>query len=178
MEIAMNASPHFTRWLDDVFAWYYRRNPVSATFIGVHAYDDRLPDYAPEATTAAAADIDALLQRYAALPAEPLTLAERLDAAVAVAALEIQRWELGAAQFHAGNPCVYTGEAVFGVISLFLCDYAPIAERAAAAVARMQAIPAFLAQGQANLHAAPAAWVERARRECTGALARPADRRT
>jgi uncharacterized protein (DUF885 family) len=171
METAMSVSPHFTRWLDDVFAWYYRRNPVSATFIGVYTYDDRLPDYSPEATTAAAADIDALLQRYAALPAESLTLAERLDAAVAVAALEIQRWELGAAQFHAGNPCVYTGEAVFGVISLFLRDYAPIAERAAAAVARMQAIPAFLAQGQANLHAAPAAWVERARRECTGALA-------
>lgn len=167
----MSTRSQFTRWLDDFFAWYYRRNPVSATFIGVHAYDDRLPDYAPEATTAAAADIDALLQRYAALPAEPLTLAERLDSAVAVAALEIQRWELGAAQFHAGNPCVYTGEAVFGVISLFLRDYAPIAERAAAAVARMQAIPAFLAQGQANLYAAPAAWVERARRECTGALA-------
>lgn len=167
----MSASPHFTRWLDDVFAWYYRRNPVSATFIGVHTYDDRLPDYAPEATIAAAAEITVLLRRYAALPTEPLTLAERLDAEVAVAALEIQRWELGAAQFHAGNPCVYTGEAVFGVISLFLRDYAPIAERAAAAVARMQAIPALLAQGRANLADAPAEWVARARHECTGALA-------
>jgi hypothetical protein len=171
MEIAMSASSHSTRWLDEFFAWYYRCNPVSATFIGEHAYDCLLPEYSTTAIAGAVAAIDTLLQRYAELPAEPLTLAERHDAEVAVAALEIQRWELGAAQFHSGNPCFYTGEAVFGVISLFLREYAPIAERAAAAVARMHAIPAFLAQAQANLRAAPAAWVERARRECIGALA-------
>ena len=33
-----------TAVLDAFFAAYYRRCPVSATFIGVHDYDDRLPD--------------------------------------------------------------------------------------------------------------------------------------
>jgi hypothetical protein len=32
-------------WLDRFFASYYRHRPVSATFIGVHEFDDRLPDY-------------------------------------------------------------------------------------------------------------------------------------
>ena len=32
-------------WLDQFFASYYRHRPVSATFIGVHEHDDRLPDY-------------------------------------------------------------------------------------------------------------------------------------
>jgi hypothetical protein len=38
------AAPAFAAWLDDLFAAYYRRRPVNATFIGVHDYDDRLPD--------------------------------------------------------------------------------------------------------------------------------------
>ncbi len=167
----MNAAPVFTQWLDDFFAGYYRRNPVSATFIGVHMYDHALPDYSPAGVAAAAAEIADLLARFAALPAEPLSAAEQHDVELAHAALELQRWELGAAQFQAGNPCVYTGEAVFGVISLFLRDFAPLAERAAAATARMRVIPAFLAQGKANLQQAPAEWIARARRECTGALA-------
>jgi uncharacterized protein (DUF885 family) len=38
-------------------------------------------------------------------------------------------------------------------------------------VARLRAVPAFLAQARANIRHAPAAWTERAIRECRGALA-------
>ena len=31
--------------IDDFFTHYYARRPVNATFTGVHAYDDRLPDW-------------------------------------------------------------------------------------------------------------------------------------
>jgi hypothetical protein len=165
----MSAAPAFTSWLDDVFAAYFRRNPVSATFIGVHTHDHLLPDLSPPAVAAAGAEIDAQLGRLAALPPEPLTPGEALDRELAEAALEIQRWELGAAQFHTGNPAFYTGEAIFGVIGLFLRDFAPLEERAAAAAARLSAVPAFLAQAQANLAHGPAAWAERARRECAAA---------
>ena len=167
----MSEAPAFTRWLDDFFSAYYRRSPVSATFIGVHGYDHALPDLSPEGVAATAEELDALLLQLAALPPEPLTPAERLDRELAHGALELRRWELGAAQFAAGNPCVYTGEAIFGVISLFLRDFAPLEQRAAAAAARMRAVPTLLAQGEATLRRVPAAWAERARRECAGALA-------
>ena len=39
------AAPAFTLWLDDVLASFWRHRPVTATYAGVHAYDDRLPDY-------------------------------------------------------------------------------------------------------------------------------------
>ncbi len=38
-------APAFNKWLDDFFHSYYRHRPVNATFIGVHDYDDRLPDF-------------------------------------------------------------------------------------------------------------------------------------
>lgn len=170
-QTTMTNAPALQAWLDDFFAAYYRRRPVNATFIGVHDYDRSLPDYSPDGVAATAAEIEALLQRYWALPDEPRSEAEALDGELAAGFLEIQQWELASQHFQAGNPCVYTGEAIFGLISLFLRDFAPIQERAAAAIARMWAVPGLLAQGRATLRSAPAAWIERAVRECDGGLA-------
>lgn len=50
-------------------------------------------------------------------------------------------------------------------------DYAPLQQRVRSASGRLRAVPVLLAQGRANLGTAPAAWTERAVRECDGALA-------
>lgn len=164
-------SPNFSAALDAFFEWYYRAHPVNATFIGVHHHDARLPDFSEEASGDVLDEIEALRARFRALPQEPLTESERLDRALAEGYLEIQRWERASGHFHLGNPCVYTGEAAFGVMALFLRPFAPLATRVEAAVERMRAIPLFLAQGRRNIRRAPQAWIERAIRECAGALA-------
>ncbi len=163
-------APATAALLDGFFAAYYRRCPVSATFIGVHDHDDRLPDYSEHAAADAAAERETIRRRLRALP-EPLTRAEALDRTIVEGCLEIQAWEDGAAHFHRGNPCVYTGEAIFGVVSLFLRPFAPLSKRVEAATARMQGIATLLAQGKTNVRRAPRAWVERAIRECSGARA-------
>ncbi len=168
---AATRAPTFTAWLDDFFARHYRHRPVDATFIGVHDYDDRLPDHGERGEAAALSGIEDLLRRLRALPAEPLTGAEALDRRLAEGALEIERWEHASRHCAAGNPSYYTGEAVFGAIALFLRPFAPLPERVEAAIARMAAIPAFLAQGQAAVREGPPAWTARALRECAGALA-------
>jgi uncharacterized protein (DUF885 family) len=161
----------FNAWLDDFFSAYYRRRPVNATFIGVHPYDHTLPDYSPTGVDETLAEMQGLLNRLHSLPDEPLSPAERIDRRLAEGFLQIQLWEFQSEHFQRANPSTYTGEAIFGLIALFLSDFAPLAERLEAAIERMQAIPAFLRQAQANLQAAPQAWSERAIRECRGALA-------
>ncbi|HEX2981817.1 MAG TPA: DUF885 family protein, partial [Anaerolineaceae bacterium] len=161
----------FSGWLDDFFAAYYRRRPVNATFIGVHDLDHQLPDFSEKGVAETVEEMKGLLARLDTLPAESLTTAETLDRKLAAGYLRIQLWEFQSQHFHRGNPCLYTGEAVFSVISLFLTDYAPVAGRVAAAIDRMDAIPVLLAQGQANLHEAPAAWIDLAVDECAGARA-------
>ena len=153
------------------FDWYYRTYPVNATFIGVHEHDHRLPDFSEHGAGDALAAIEALRARFRDLPPEPASDAERLDRTLAEGCLDIQRWEFGSRHFHQGNPCMYTGEAIFGVLSLFLRPFAPLETRAEAAVERMMAIPALLAQGRTNMRRAPGEWTARAIRECTGALA-------
>ena len=57
------------------------------------------------------------------------------------------------------------------MLSLFLRDSEPLGERVAAAVSRMRALPAFLAQGRQNIAAAPVSWTERATHEARAAVA-------
>jgi Bacterial protein of unknown function (DUF885) len=164
-------APNFAAWLDDFFAAYYRNRPVNGTFIGVHAYDDRLPDYSESGAGDTLAEMETLLGRLRLLPAEPLSPAQDIDRRLAEGFLEIQGWEFRSTHFQGGNPCTYTGEAIFGLISLFLTPFAPLAQRLDVAAARMAAVPGLLQQGRMNLRSAPPAWTARAIHECEGALA-------
>ncbi len=164
-------APALAAALDAFFEWYYRANPVNATFIGIHEHDSRLPDYSEHGLGDALARVEALRTRLRALPPESPSEAEALDRTLAEGFLDVQRWEHQSKHFHWGNPCVYTGEAIFGVVSLFLRPFAPLAARVEAAVGRMMAIPTLLAQGRQNVRQTPRGWAERAIRECAGGLA-------
>lgn len=157
-------------WLDRFFEHYYRSNPVTATFIGEHRFDPWLPDYSEAAVDDAKARIATLLSESSGLVLDALSLDEKHDVRLAQGALRIQDWELGARHFHRGNPSLYTGEAVFGLISLLLTDYAPLRDRLAAAASRLEVTPRLLEQAKDNLDAAPRPWTERALRECEGTL--------
>ena len=163
-------APQFAAWLDEFFASYYRHRPVNATFIGVHNYDHRLPDFSPQGVDECVAEMETLLKTLRTLSQEPLTEAQSMDRKLAEGFLAIQLWEYGSNHFHRGNPSLYTGEAIFGVLSLFRHVFAPLEQRLEAAIDRMNAIPSLLNQGKANVRQAPPAWTERATRECTGAL--------
>ena len=56
-----------------------------------------------------------------------------LDAELARGFLEIQRAENASLHGPRGNPSLWTGEAVFSIISLMIRDFAPVEERVAAA---------------------------------------------
>ena len=150
-------------WLDRFFEGYYRRHPVNATFIGFHEHDHRLPDFSE-------GNADVLLAEVDSLTAEPMTPVEKIDMELARGQLEIERWERASGRVHELNPAGYTGEALFGVFSLLLREFAPRTERYRNAAERLAAIPAFLDRGKRALRAAPTAWTARALRECEGAV--------
>jgi hypothetical protein len=163
-------APALTALLDAFFAWYYRTYPVNATFIGVHDHDHHLPDFSRDGRARARREVEDLQARFRGLPDEPADSAERVDRRVVEGALDVQAWELTARHFAEGNPCVYTGEAIFGVLSLLLRPFAPVTDRLEAAASRLRAIPQLLAQGAEAVTRAPAAWTARAVRECDAAL--------
>lgn len=169
------AAPEFSAWLERFFAGYYAERPVNATFIGRHEHDHRYPDWSPEGLEDTVAEMQAELLALEALPHEPLDPFQLLDRRLARGFLRIQCEEYGSAHFQRRNPALHTGEAVFGLLSLFLTDFAPLPERIERARARMVALPTFLAGARAAVQDAPGPWVERALRECEGGLAFLAD---
>ena len=160
----------FGLWLDRFLDSYYRHRPVNATFIGVHDNDHLLPDLSAEGVDACVSEMTRLQKDLSKLPEEPLSDTQQIDRHLASNFLEIQQWEFQSNHFHRGNPSFYVGEAIFGVISLFRRDFAPFEERLDNAIRRMNTVDTLLTQARDNIEAAPAAWIERALRECDGAL--------
>lgn len=159
------ARDRFDAWLDRFFALYYETRPVNATFIGVHDHDHALPDFSPSAVARRREAMSRLRSEMAEIPLDALDTSRRHDALIADGYLELQILEDDLPQFHRGNPALYTSEAVFSVLSLFLRDAEPLTDRVAAAIDRMHLLPELLAQGKANVASAPLAWTDHALRE-------------
>ena len=150
-------------WLDRFFDDYYADHPVNGTFIGVHDRDHELPDASESALSGSLAR---MRDRIESLPTGAAPGAESTDVRLAEGFLRLRSWELESGHFLRRNPSWYTGEAAFGVLSLFLSDFAPLSARADAAEARIRAIPRLLEQASANVRSAPRPWIDRALREC------------
>ena len=164
-----------TAALDRFFDTFYRQRPVSATFTGLHEHDAVLPDWsadglarAADETRARRRDLDSA-GRVADddVTAFPL----QVDLALADAALEIALAEHESRHFVHANPSLWTGEAIFGVLSLVTRDFAPIGRRLVAAQKRLDAIPAFLGELPQVVSAAPRDWTSRGQHECRAAAA-------
>lgn len=150
-------------------AHHARFRPVDASFMALQGHDDRLPD----ASATAAADerngIASLQAMLEALP-EAVDPGERLDRRIAGSQLAATGSALQSLP-RFSNPAWYTGEAAFGVISLLLPGARPTPH--AALLARLKAIPDFLADARARLAGGAAARriTERARMEAAATAA-------
>lgn len=158
--------------LDAFFESYYRLRPVNATFTGVHDYDHRLPDWSPDGLASAVDEMRALRTSLDAVaePSASLQDVGERDRQLAGAFLHVQIAEVESRHFQRGNPSLAVGEAIFGVIALMTRPFAPVAERAEAAIARLAALPVFLEGARLSIDAGiPDEWRAKCLRECDGA---------
>jgi len=160
--------------LDRFFDVYFRQRPVTATFTGLHRYDDRLPDWSPEGLERSRAEMAVLRAdlRRAGLPADADVRAfpADVDLALADATLEIAMAEYDSGRFVHSNPTLWTGEAIFGALSLLTRDFAPLGTRVEHARARLESTPHFLAQARHAILRAPKRWLAKATGECGTAV--------
>ncbi|MEO7521336.1 MAG: DUF885 family protein [Gemmatimonas sp.] len=161
------------------FAHYYARNPVNATFTGVHSFDGELPNWSRAARSAEAVEMRTLhaeLSRAHPLPAGGVSESRdaplALDAELARANLDVRIAEYESGFFHDRNPALWTGEAIFGAVSLMIREFAPAAERLPSLTARLAAVPTFLQSMRDTIsQPVPERWRDRAVRECDAAAA-------
>ncbi|HEY5107893.1 MAG TPA: DUF885 domain-containing protein [Caulobacteraceae bacterium] len=126
-------------------------SPVWATQIGDHSLDAELDDLSPAGRAAATTAKRAILADLEAMPAGQLTRANQIDAAILGNALRYEMWSEDVLQSWAWDPLVYSALAGDALYSVMARDFAPLPTRLRAATARMEKLPALLAQARANL---------------------------
>jgi len=127
------------------------QDPVLATQLGDHTHDGRLPSIDARARAARAASDTQLLHSLAGIDRASLRPDNQVDYALLRNALEYDLWDLQTLQTWAWNPQVYNEAASNSLYLLVARDFAPWPKRFASIVARIEALPAYLAEERRQL---------------------------
>lgn len=164
------ARSDFEALRDRFLAGYYEARPVRATSLGIHDHDDQLPALDRFGVQQR---IDQLLEWVADLEDIPfghLEGEDRYDYAILEYALRSQLLELEETRSWVRDPRVYTNTIARGISSIAERPYAPLSERAASIVARMEASEELLSTARANLSGPPALWTDLAITDTRGLI--------
>jgi len=143
----------FSAVVDDVLDGYFRHNPVHATEIGHHAFDDRWPDLSDagrDATIAWLADAAATVDAF---PANELTQDDVIDRRIVSEYLAAARFSEETLDEASWNPLSYVYLFGNGLFSLLAREFAPAGERLRNAASRMRTLPDALCQARDRLRA-------------------------
>jgi uncharacterized protein (DUF885 family) len=154
---AADAGPIDERFWDLVEARFRRlveTNPQMATFVGIHSHDDRLPDGSRDAVVGEMDAERAHLAAVEALDETALSPAIRFERELevhnvrrALFDLDVHRvWE------RRGTSMDTIGDGLF---LIFARDFAPLPERLSSMTARLEAVPAFVAESRSRLAGTP-----------------------
>ncbi|MGJ4802225.1 DUF885 domain-containing protein [Luteimonas sp. SDU82] len=157
------------RYLDEAMAL----SPVAATRIGDHRFDAELDDLSESGRAKAEAFNQRYLDELDAIDLASLSRENQVDARILRNQLESALWDSRQFQSWAWNPLLYNDLAGGAIYSLMAREFAPLPDRLQAAAARMEKIPALLAQARANLDPArvPPTHAETVARQNRGMLA-------
>jgi len=160
----------FTALSEEFVEESLRRWPVRATAAGIHDYDHLLPDDTPAGFRERSVWLRDLEQRLAASVIwEELPTEQRVDYALLRSNIVLERAGLEEIRAHARDPVALLRTALDGVHLLVARPFAPFEDRKEAIVARLIAMPEYLAAGRAGLEPAPAVWVKLALEVADGA---------
>ena len=129
----------------------FRAAPVSASYVGIHTYDDQLGSYAAADWAAQLARDNRYLERLGAIAPATLSPRGRLDETMLANALHDDLLLNDAMASWRHKPDTYIQIASGAVFVLISRASAPASVRLRAAIAREEQIPRLFAQARANL---------------------------
>lgn len=154
-------------------AWFYERatswlmrvleqNPVAATELGDHRWDDRLGDYRPEAIEAQHQEILEALAEFKNLDVAGFSLEALIDHTLLVRILDSFARNHDKVRGHRRDPGGYLGEVLGGVVTLLIKEFAPLPLRLRSALGRVRQVPRVLGEARLNLVPVevPPVWAE------------------
>ena len=165
---AVSADADFQKLSDEFVADYMKRNPTAATYLGVHDYDDQLEDASRAAVDREVADYKQFRARFAAIDPSRLSLANQLDLAQVVAAIDSHLLEDEVIRSWAKNPDVYSSSITGTAYIMIKRSFAPPEVRLKALAARERLMLKTLEEGRKNLDNPPSIYTDIAIQQMDG----------
>ena len=158
----------FTALADRCLSGMRELDPVWATSLGDHRFDDRLTDLSKQGFVDRRNQAAAYLDSLDALDAAKLDEVNRIDLAILRHHLEGEVWRHDGIFEHIWNPLIYNvGDAIY---SLLARDFAPLPERLRCVAARLGAVSDVVAAAMSNLDTPPRVFTETAIRQNRGTI--------
>ena len=148
----------------------YAAHPVAATSAGIHDYDGKVDDMSAAGQARNDARLHEALAALAGMNPQQLSPGDRDDREVLMGRIKGTLLDDETIKYWRKDPSRYSRVATLAVFELVHRDFAPLAERLRAAIAREREVPAVLAAGKVNIEHPPRAFVEIAIRGIAGSI--------
>jgi uncharacterized protein (DUF885 family) len=161
----------FQKLAKDYIDGLIQANPEYATSLGDHRFDDKLTDYSDDAVAKElkrAKDFRQQLEAFSDLT--KLTGPNRVDVRLLKDNIDNEIFGIEELKEREWNPLLYNESLANSLYLLVARDFAPAEKRAASIKARLEKIPAVIAQAKANLKNPPQVYTETAIDQTTGAI--------
>ena len=165
----MSADAAFGRLAREYLDDRAERHPDTATGLGDHRFDTRLPDPSAQALQAERGALDGWATRLAAIDHGALSAEHRVDAAMMADSVARRVFEIDELREHTWNPLQSNpGKAIYQLLAR---DFAPLADRLGSVAGRLAEIPAVLAEARRQLGRMPRVHLETAIGQFDGTIA-------
>ncbi|MEY2584147.1 MAG: hypothetical protein QOD80_173 [Verrucomicrobiota bacterium] len=161
----------FQKLAKDYIEGLLQANPEYATSLGDHRFDDQLTDYSDDAVAKElkrAKDFRQQLDAFSDLT--KLTGPNRVDVRLLKDNIDNEIFGIEELKEREWNPLLYNESLANSLYLLVARDFAPPENRAASIKARLEKIPAVIAQAKANLKNPPQVYTETAIDQTQGAI--------
>ena len=165
------ADDAFTALANTYYMDSLKRNPIQATFAGVHTYDAQMGDFSAAEIQFELNNDRAYLAKLQGIDRSALSQEVALDRQILSNSLNDDLLLNGTLQQWKHDPNGYAQAATAAIFGIITRDYAPLSTRAAYVIAREKQIPAVLAAGRANITSVDATTQLIAYQEVSGSAA-------
>lgn len=150
----MSPPMNFTAFVDAYWDGFFRANPTSATYNGVHTFDATLEDMSAAHFARRVDQLKAQAAQLAQILPE-LSGEEKVDGLILSNAIAAELHEIETLAGWKSNPMAYAGKTGESLDLLMKRDYAPAAERLQSAIGRLRGVPALMEALRANVKNPP-----------------------
>jgi uncharacterized protein (DUF885 family) len=150
----------FRRLAGEVLEFYYKQDPSTATYLGIHKYDDLIADYSSASVKADVQAIKAFRGKLDAVDTQALSSEAQLDLVQTKNTLDGMLLRNEVIRPLTKDPDIYSSGITNDAYVMISRTFAPPEQRLKSLTARMKLMPGALAEARKNLDNPPRVYTE------------------